>query len=835
MANPGIQIIQPIEQALVSIGYRTKFLQQNYEYIDFFSNPPKTRSIDLGVFGREPLDYRSACFGFCLADNGKPSESVVDESRALGASQIFVVRGNYTERWALTGKGRSLKEQFETKNTAKVITENKDAWSPHTVLRAKSGFCEPGVRQLDFIDIGFLPALEKEANEKLDELIKKILHKAEHDFKQLRNKFDPKEVFRIVFSFLAAKLLKDRDIKTDPLIDFLFPENTLKAVSHYYGETVKNVFPKYISSVSEEFKNCFSFRNLSVDTLTYIYENTFVSESKRKELGIHSTPSYIADYILAQMPIDKIPRHRWKVFDPMCGHGIFLIAAMRRMRDLLPDDWSGQRRHQLFGNVLRGVEIDPFAVEVATLCLRLADFPEQNGWKIINDDVFHGNILKDQLGDTTILVGNPPFEIIQGKKPDTPKPVELLNRALPNLPHGALIGMVFPNSFLDGSDYKKTRGEFLDHFEILSLTSLPDRIFPYSDSETAIIVARKQKAANEAKTYYREVREPQRKAFQFTQEVTWEDYVSQSYFKKQKHGYFIVPLIRELWEVIKNNPTLVEIAEIKKGVEYESTQISKKHHEFIRSEQFRGSVPGIVEVTDDFTQFAVGKSVYMATNEHLRRKRALGAWDIDWKKEKIIVPTSRLSRGPWRTAGAVDRKGNIVSRNFYAIWPKIVGLSVETLAALINSPVAAAFLYAYGNKRDIPKRLYASIPIPRNISLIEKRIEQLVKQYLRAVKVTAIDEAREALLQIDADILRAYNFPPHLERQLLDLFWGYQRRVPFEFTGYIPPEEKSWIPLHIYISDKFSELNSRKIFERMPVINDQSFLNFLKELGMDSE
>ncbi len=45
--------------------------------------------------------------------------------------------------------------------------------------------------------------------------------------------------------------------------------------------------------------------SISVDTLTYIYENTFVSPESRQKLGIYSTPSYVADYVMSQIPIIK--------------------------------------------------------------------------------------------------------------------------------------------------------------------------------------------------------------------------------------------------------------------------------------------------------------------------------------------------------------------------------------------------------------------------------------------------------------------------------------------------------------------------------------------------
>ena len=94
-------------------------------------------------------------------------------------------------------------------------------------------------------------------------------------------------------------------------------------------------------------------------------------------------------------------------------------------------------------------------------------------------------------------------------------------------------------------------------------------------------------------------------------------------------------------------------------------------------------------------------------------------------------------------------------------------------------------------------------------------------------------EAKKTLLQIDAEILKLYKLPPRLERRLLDIFWGQKRPVPFEFSGYIPPEIDSWIPLHIYISEQFNNATPDKIMERIPIIHDTEFINYLKTLGTE--
>jgi hypothetical protein len=60
------------------------------------------------------------------------------------------------------------------------------------------------------------------------------------------------------------------------------------------------------------------------------------------------------------------------------------------------------------------------------------------------------------------------------------------------------------------------------------------------------------------------------------------------------------------------------------------------------------------------------------------------------------------------------------------------------------------------------------------------------------------------MLAIDAEVMRLYDLPPKLERQVLDLFNGSRRPgVDFELSGYFPRDFRAYIPLHEYLSEDF--------------------------------
>ena len=63
---------------------------------------------------------------------------------------------------------------------------------------------------------------------------------------------------------------------------------------------------------------------------------------------------------------------------------------------------------------------------------------------------------------------------------------------------------------------------------------------------------------------------------------------------------------------------------------------------------------------------------------------------------------------------------------------------------------------------------------------------------------------KRLLLSIDAEVMRLYDLPPKMEKRVLDLFQGSQRKgVDFRFDGYYPHGFESAIPLHEYLSEEY--------------------------------
>jgi hypothetical protein len=141
----------------------------------------------------------------------------------------------------------------------------------------------------------------------------------------------------------------------------------------------------------------------------------------------------------------------------------------------------------------------------------------------------------------------------------------------------------------------------------------------------------------------------------------------------------------------------------------------------------------------------------------------------------------------------------------------------------MNSPVANAFAYCNLGKRDILVGTMRGMPVPRWSADHVARIEQAALRYRQlAGSAGPLFDAsgtaggvKRALLEMDAAILRAYDLPPRLERQLLDLFAGVKRKgVGCDFRGYYPPGFTSYLPLHVLISERFERAAADRMSDR---------------------
>lgn len=139
-------------------------------------------------------------------------------------------------------------------------------------------------------------------------------------------------------------------------------------------------------------------------------------------------------------------------------------------------------------------------------------------------------------------------------------------------------------------------------------------------------------------------------------------------------------------------------------------------------------------------------------------------------------------------SAASDVMGLAASQQFFGIWPLDERISVEAIAAILNGPVANAYVSERSSDQDFTNEMLKRLPLPAALDAPE--LSHAVTSYRTALNAIdtgqAVDEAElEAQLRrIDELVLDGYGLPMHLRRLLFDYFSGERRPVPHRFSGW---------------------------------------------------
>ena len=837
----GQRLYELVKQGLSGIGYSGNLFQENYQFADILAHDYSVTTVPLATFAQEPPSYKNACFGVVFA-NGAEGIPLVERYRSLGAPQILEIREGHLMRWRMPGREAPvLLEQIPLVEARDLFERNKEQWSPSRILSAKTSGVDSS-RQLDFFDLGLLPLLEHQARERLDLLLKETVELAVREYRrqsEFRDEFYP-PLFRLLFRLVAAKVLADRGYPGDWL-----PNDARLAVSavqdFYFDKTHAEAVlehPETQASVWERIKRAFHFQNLSVDSLAYVYENTLVTSETRRLFGIHSTPPAIAEFIARQLPFEDLDQDERRVFEPFAGHGVFLIASMQRMRELLPASMTTEQRHNYFVSMLSGIESDEFAREVARLSLLLADYPNPDGWRLYGEDALDSPVFERELSNARIVLCNPPFEDFNLEErtrytglTSTRKPAAILGRVLQKPPD--LLGFVLPRSFIVGRGYKQVRNVIAETYSSLELVALPDKVFRHSDVESVLLLASRKGG----KSYYLQTGEVDQRDlsdFYISRRLSWSDQQSSDSPTTFLEGGLWLPRLPEVWNSTSRLRRLSDLAEVHRGIEFNVP--FRANEENLVSESVRpGFVEGVQKVKDAVEPFLVLNTVYLNTSPEIMRG---SAYMQPWDRQKLVVNARRRTRRAWTISASIDYKGVVCYQNFHAIWPDD-SISLETLAAILNGPVANAFVATREGKRDVQIQTLLGIPCPDVTADQDEVVASLVQRYsaVRREWLLGSMPARESqnlcstlLKQIDAEVLKMYNLPHRTERILLDYFSGQHRPGPVAFTEYFPDSFKPWIPLHRYLSDEMATATATSTLSRLPVIDDPVISAALEDL-----
>lgn len=817
------QVLKQVEDALVqSAGYAREAVLRNYRYADYLDDSQEVRRVDLAAFAEMPPSYRSACVAVARFNQDQASQQCLADLRALGARLVVALGPRQASLWDMDSGIPKKMEDLPVSQVGRLIHTKAADWSPAAILRAGE-VKAPEPYQFDFGDLGLIPLIESQVNEKLDRVIREVLAGCIQQDPLFESGRQFSKLIRVVFWLLAAKVLADKEhpgLETKPVTGI----QALEVAQRHYGDKPPLVEQSVTDWAWERIQQGFHFQNLSVDALAFVYENTLVSPEVRQQLGIHGTPRAIAELVVALLSLEDLPHDQNVILEPCAGFGPFLLAALRRLRsgELLGLD--PQERHQHLVRRLRGIEVDAFAIEVGRLCLTLADYPNPDGWDLRNEDVFAAGVLEKAHAQVGVVVANPPFEAFSQVERDQYDPVraekaaELLRYVLER---GAplQLGMILPRVIVEGprSGYGDIRAILRRDYREIDIIFLPDNIFDYSDAETVLLVARSRRRGQEVAVRTCRVETHQ------SEELLrghWSPTWMTARSKVDGGGApFRHDDLAEVWERLEHLPRLGKVAKIHQGLQFKRP-LGRYRAELISTQLQPGMTAG-VSSAQDVEPYKIVQTMFLNT----KKEESRTGGNNPWERPKVIVNANRRRRGKWCLAAVPDSTGMCFYQTYHGVWPyDTQEWPVELLAAVLNGPVAAAIVAARADKRHIRTSVLEEVPLPDRQRLDAAAIVALVQQ-------AGENLDSEVALRIDAEILRGYDLPPRLERRLLRSFEGEDRPGLPDFSGYYPEGFESALPLHSVLSDLTDSHRASRLLSVVPVFEDSRVSEMFEQLA----
>lgn len=830
-------VISSFKDGLHSIGFKDRQIAGRYSFADIRQGRSLPVEVPLAAFSGHPLSYRNACVGVAFSGAEQPTPAFAAEYQALGAPLFFEVGASSIQPWSLGADApRPLGKAFKPDAIDREFRRNRELWTPEILGRVKKAADLTTNPQLDLFNRGLLPVLEKFFGRELKTLLETAFSTTVECYRRVHStEPDVRSLFPFLFRFVTAKIFMDR-ADARGWSDLGTPRQIFQKAENHSGSGLIAKLPReffhqrVLATAWESISGSLNFQNLWVPDLAEIYESAFITKETRRQLGTHSTPHGLAEYVVNHLPWETLPLERRRVFEPFSGHGMLLASAMQRMGADLDPSLPPAKRHDYFRRRLIGVEKDPFAIEVCRLLLTLTDYPNHNSWDLHHDDVFTWSGWDAALRDCDVVLSNPPYEDfetsykneVQATKANPP--AEFLHRLMQSPP--AMLGLILPQSFLSSPFFRDASRSIARRYGEVSIVELP-KLFRYADNETIALMAhdRREKGTT-VSVNYAEVPKDGVDAFLNDCQVVFPRHKSLEVPEGKQNISFRLAPEGNIFEREVGHITLGKIALLKKGVHWKKRTDglgkSDARKDVASDSPKSGYLLGAEKMKGNLSQFYLDRLRHLSIRKQDHYSRD-SAYSLEWRSAKVACNAARFERqSPWRLAAFADSEGLAFTKQFFAIWPQ-PGISEFAIAAVLNSPVGNGFSF----QEDLEKHNHIGtldrvpLPSPEALapgSIIDRFARRLQSRFAEDTLLADMkardwrEDRREALIRLDAAVLDAYGLDAMEQRKLLDQFQGYKRPVGFEFSGYFPEHFKDDITLSdfVRINYDWDETNQRR-------------------------
>lgn len=292
----------------------------------------------------------------------------------------------------------------------------------------------------------------------------------------------------------------------------------------------------------------YSFQDLPVELISNIYEEFLAkkqTKAKKKETGTKNTasnkgivytPPMLVDFLLDQCLPLSAETLSWRILDPACGSGIFLVGAFKRLIQCwrMAHDWRQPTHLDLKGilkNSIFGFDEKSEAVLITafSLCVALCDeleplviwnklkFDNLRQRNLLDIDFFEIVESREFDSQFDLIIGNPPFDSKlttaaarrvesanikhRGKLPDKQLALLFLEQSFRLARKDATVCLIQPaGPLLYNGNALRFRGYLFERFainQVYDFTSLEGVLFPKAQVAAAAIIGCNAPATNE--------------------------------------------------------------------------------------------------------------------------------------------------------------------------------------------------------------------------------------------------------------------------------------------------------------------------------------------------
>ncbi|RII26926.1 MAG: hypothetical protein CXR30_16000 [Geobacter sp.] len=270
----------------------------------------------------------------------------------------------------------------------------------------------------------------------------------------------------------------------------------------------------------------YSFQDLPVELISNIYEEFLATRDKDASKGVVYTPPMLVDFLLDQCLPLRAETLSWKIVDPACGSGVFLVGAFKRLIHCwrMANNWQRPTYVDL-QNILKksiyGFDKETEAVLITAFSLCVALCEELDPLAIWNrlkfDNLQKKNLLAKDFFEVIesgqfdehfdLVIGNPPFDSrlttraaervdsvnvkLRGKLPDKQLALLFLEQSFKLARKDATICLIQPaGPLLYNGNATSFRGYLFNQFaidQVYDFTALEGVLFKAKVAAAAIV------------------------------------------------------------------------------------------------------------------------------------------------------------------------------------------------------------------------------------------------------------------------------------------------------------------------------------------------------------